>query len=72
VAFRALRPTLAPLAVRQRYQPGTPALPEAVYHLVDKADVDRYAAEAAAATKASPLLTVTGPFPPYAFAPQIL
>jgi hypothetical protein len=71
-AFRALRSKLAPLAVRQRYQPGTPALPEAVYHLVDRADVGRYAAEAAAATKANPLLTVTGPFPPYAFAPQIL
>jgi gas vesicle protein GvpL/GvpF len=71
-AFRALQTRLAPLAVRQRYQPGTPALPEAVYHLVDKADVGRYAAEAAALKKANPLLTVTGPFPPYAFAPQIL
>jgi hypothetical protein len=71
-AFRALQPTLAPLAVRQRYQPGTPALPEAVYHLVDKSDARRYAAEAAALKDTSPMLTVTGPFPPYAFAPQIL
>ncbi len=71
-AFRALQPTLAPLAVRQRYQPGTPALPEAVYHLVGKSDARRYAAEAVALKDTSPVLTVTGPFPPYAFAPQIL
>lgn len=71
-AFRALRPKLAPMAVRQRYQAGTPALPEAVYHLVDKSDVRRYAAEAAALRKTNPSLAVTGPFAPYAFAPQIL
>jgi hypothetical protein len=71
-AFRALRPKLAPLFTKQRYQPGTPAIPEAVYHLVDKANVDRYVAAAAALRKTSPLLTVTGPFPPFAFAPEIL
>jgi len=71
-AFRALRPTLAPLMTKQRYQPGTPAIPEAVYHLVDKANVDRYAAAAAALKKTHPSLAVTGPFPPFAFAPEIL
>ena len=57
---------------KQRYQPATPAIPEAVYHLVDKTNVDRYVAAAAALKKTSPLLTVTGPFPPFAFAPEIL
>ncbi len=71
-AFRALRPKLASLATRQRYQPGTPAIPEAVYHLVDKRNVDRYVAAAAALEESSRLLAVTGPFPPFAFAPEIL
>lgn len=71
-AFRPLRVKVAPLAVRQRYQPGTATLPEAVYHLVAKSDVRRYNAAAAALRKANPLLAVTGPFPPYAFAPEIL
>jgi len=71
-AFRALRSKLAPLMTKQRYQPGTAAIPEAVYHLVDQANVDRYFAAAAALEKTSPRLTVTGPFPPFAFAPEIL
>lgn len=71
-AFRALGPKLAPLVTKQRYQPGTPAIPEAVYHLVDKTKVDRYVAAAAALTTSSSRLAVTGPFPPFAFAPEIL
>jgi hypothetical protein len=71
-AFRALRPKLASLMAKQRYQPGTPAIPEAVYHLVDKGTVDRYVAAAAALKKTNPRLAVTGPFPPFAFAPEIL
>ena len=71
-AFRALRPKLAPLMTKQRYQAATPALPEAVYHLVDSANVARYVTAAAAVRKTSPLLTVTGPYPPFAFTPEIL
>jgi len=71
-AFRALRTPLTPLVVLQRYQPGTAILPEAVYHLVERKNVDRYAAAAAALKTSSPLLSVTGPFPPFAFAPDIL
>jgi hypothetical protein len=57
---------------KQRYQPGTQAIPEAVYHLVDQASVDRYLAAAAALQKTTSRLAVTGPFPPFAFAPEIL
>jgi hypothetical protein len=71
-AFRALRTTVSPLAEKQRYQPATPAIPEAVYHLVEQKNVDRYAAAAGALKKTSPQLTVSGPFPPFAFAPEIL
>jgi hypothetical protein len=70
-AFRALQTRLAPLIVRQRYQPGTAALPEAVYHLVAASDVRRYTTAAALDTTA-PRLAMTGPFAPFAFAPEIL
>lgn len=71
-AFRVLRSKLSPLIAGQRYQPGTAALPEAVYHLVEKTNAGRYATAAAAVTTSSPALAVTGPFPPFAFAPVIL
>ena len=63
---------LSPLMAAQRYQPATLALPEAVYHLVDRKHADRYAAAARALVESRPLLSVTGPFPPFAFAPEIL
>ena len=71
-AFRALRSTLGSLIVQQRYQPATAGSPEAAYHLVEKSRVDRYAAAADALMKKKPPVTVTGPFPPFAFAPEIL
>jgi hypothetical protein len=71
-AFRALRTKLSPLIAAQRYQAVTTALPEAVYHLVERKNTDRYAAAARALAESSPLLSVTGPFPPFAFAPEIL
>lgn len=71
-AFHTLGTRLLPLAAGQRYQSGTAAIPEAVYHLVEKTTVDRYVAAAAAVTETSPALRVTGPFPPFAFAPEIL
>jgi hypothetical protein len=72
VAFRPLRSGLAPLVVRERYQPGTAALPEAVYHLVAASDARRYTAAAAALAPTTPKLAMTGPFAPFAFAPEIL
>ena len=71
-AYRPLRTRLSPLVAGQRYQPATPAIPEAVYHLVDRKQAHRYAAAAAVLKKTSPLLAVSGPFPPFAFAPEIL
>ena len=71
-AFRPLKTKLARLIAAQRYQPGTAGLPEAVYHLVEQKRADRYVTAAAALTKARPALIVTGPFPPFAFAPEIL
>ncbi|MEO6237989.1 MAG: GvpL/GvpF family gas vesicle protein [Vicinamibacterales bacterium] len=70
--FKPLRATLASLTVRQRYQPGTGTMPESLYHLVAKHDVGRYTEAAAALPDTSAALTMSGPLPPFAFAPEIL
>jgi hypothetical protein len=70
-AFRPLR-TLASLTVRQRYQPGTAALPETMYHLVPASETRRYISAADDLEPTSPQLAMTGPFAPFAFAPEIL
>lgn len=71
-AFRALRTNLSRLIARQRYQPATSTIREAVYHLVERKNVDRYVAASALLTRTSPQLAVSGPFPPFAFTPDIL
>ena len=71
-AFRTLRAKLKPLVVRERYQPATAALPDSLYHLVDKASASRYRVAAGALAHANPTLTVRGPFPPFAFVPELL
>jgi hypothetical protein len=71
-AFRALAATLGPLIAAQRYQPGTAVLPEAVYHLVAKTQVTPYLAAADDLKTSTPQLTVTGPWAPFAFSPEIL
>jgi hypothetical protein len=71
-AFRALGATLGPLVAARRYQPGTAVLAEAVYHLVEKKHVTRYLAAADSLKTSSPALVMSGPWPPFAFAPEIL
>jgi hypothetical protein len=71
-AYRALGATLGPLVAARRYQPGTAVLAEAVYHLVEKKQVTRYLAAADSLKSSSPALVMSGPWPPFAFAPEIL
>jgi Gas vesicle synthesis protein GvpL/GvpF len=71
-AFRVLQTGLSSLIASQRYQQGTPGLPEAVYHLVDRRQLDRYVAAAAGLKESRTPFTLSGPFPPFAFAPEIL
>lgn len=71
-AWRALRSKLAPLFSAERYQPATTTLPESLYHLVDRAASVRYATIGAGLCHATPMLTMSGPWPPFAFAPEIL
>jgi len=71
-AFRALRSKVAPLVAAERYQPAAAQLPASLYHLVDRSAIERYEVIGEAIAHASPGLTMSGPFPPFAFAPDIL
>jgi len=71
-AFRALRSKVAPLVAAERYQPAAAQLPASLYHLVDRSAIERYEVIGEAIAHANPGLRMSGPFPPFAFAPEIL
>jgi hypothetical protein len=71
-AFRAVREKLRPLLAEERYQPATASLPNTLYHLVERGSVSRYRRMARTLASASPALRLSGPFPPFAFAPELL
>lgn len=71
-SFRLLRDRLHSLVVRETFQAASNGVPDTLYHLIDKAAVKRYRARADALTLTTPALTVTGPWPPFAFAPELL
>jgi hypothetical protein len=56
----------------ERYEPARAGVPDSLYHLVARDATRRYAAIAAALRHANPLLTTTGPWPPFAFVPDLL
>ena len=71
--FSSIRRALAPFIAAERYDPSRPALPETLYHLVDRKRIDTYRAAASRIRSSSSLApTLSGPFPPYAFVPEIL
>ena len=71
-AFQTLRQKLRPLLAAERYQAATPSLPDSLYHLVDRASVSRYRLIARTLASAGPALRLSGPFPPFAFTPELL
>lgn len=71
-AFRAVRQKLRPLVAAERYQAERAMLPESLYHLVDRDSAGRYRLLAARLAAAGSVVRVTGPFPPFAFAPELL
>ena len=70
--YDALRAALKPFIVRERFDPARGAAPERLYHLVEKTRMDEYAAIARGLPAGPSALSLTGPWPPYAFAPEIL
>lgn len=59
---------LQPCIVQERRQPGAGELLATVYHLVEAEQVPRYVKAAAAP---GPGIMVSGPWPPFAFSPQL-
>lgn len=57
-----------PYVVSERREPGAGRLIATLYHLVDSAQVKHYTA---AAGRRDPGLIVSGPWPPFAFSPQL-
>jgi hypothetical protein len=68
-AARTLLSSLAPLVARQRQEPGTGRLLATVYHLIDAGKVAEYTR--LVKKTASSAIIVTGPWPPFAFTPQV-
>jgi hypothetical protein len=71
-----LDPVLAavmPFVTDQRGAPGRGGVRATVFHLVKRADVAKYKLAAARAAEIMPpgSVTVTGPWPPFAFAPEL-
>lgn len=60
---------LRPLVAHERQEPGAGGLLVTIYHLVDRQQGPRYIRIATGA--ASPNIIVTGPWPPFAFTPQL-
>ena len=69
-AWRSLRGKLAPFVAAERYQPATATTPESLYHLVGRDAAIRYATLGAALAHVNTKVTMTGPWAPFAFAPE--
>ena len=68
-AAAGLLAALRPLVTRERQEPGAGGLLATIYHLVDRQQGPRYTR--IAAEGATPNVIVTGPWPPFAFTPQL-
>jgi hypothetical protein len=70
--FRLLRDRTHAFVVRERFQPASGDMPDTLYQLIEKTAEKRYRAMADAVMLTNPSLTMTGPWPPFAFAPETL
>jgi Gas vesicle synthesis protein GvpL/GvpF len=71
---RAVRRAVRPLVTLERLDPGRGGVQTTMHHLIRRESVRRYIelVDAAVADADSPLkVAVTGPFPPFAFAPDL-
>ena len=71
-AFRPLRRRLQAFVVRELFEPAANGRPDTLYQLVEKTAVPRYRVTADALTLANDVATVSGPWPPFAFAPEVV
>jgi hypothetical protein len=71
---RALREAAAPFVVEERLEAAQGRVPETIFHLIAKADVPAYikSVEPLARRIAPDRITVSGPWPAFAFGPEVL
>jgi hypothetical protein len=70
-AFRKISSAVGRLAVAERYQARTATLPDALYHLVDEADLDAYVKASSPIQRSIRSVSLSGPWAPYAFVPEV-
>jgi hypothetical protein len=70
-AFRSVRERTGRLAIAERHQQQTSTLPESLYHLIDNGHADEYLQTARDLRSSTRALTVSGPWAPYAFVPDL-
>ena len=68
-AARVVTEAVARQAIAERSEPGTDRAPATLYHLVDRANVPAYVD--AISSLHLPVATVSGPWPSFAFAPDL-
>lgn len=71
-SFRLLRDRLHAFVVREKFQPAAAAVPDTLYQLIDRPNVKPYGVMADALKLTRPQLSVSGPWPPFAFVPEVL
>jgi hypothetical protein len=69
--FRRIDNGPGSLAAAKRYQPRSASLPEALYHLVDRSRLDAYVDAARPLQAPAARVTLSGPWAPYAFVPEL-
>jgi gas vesicle protein GvpL/GvpF len=70
--FSAICRAVGRFSAAQRYEPARPSVPETLYHLVDRERIRAYLAAASKIASSSRMPGVSGPFPAYAFVPELL
>jgi hypothetical protein len=70
--FHRLRDRVHAFVVREKFQPAASGMPDTLYQLIEKAAVEPYRATADALALTNPALRVSGPWPPFAFAAELL
>ena len=67
---RAFLDAVRPLVTRERQERGAPGLLASVYHLLESKNIDEY--QTLARTMTGSDVIASGPWPPFAFTPQLL
>lgn len=70
--FHPVHRALAPVVACERFEPAVAGRPDALYHLIDRVSSRAYRGLADDLKASVAGLTVTGPWPPYAFTPEWL